>query len=480
MTRLQIPDLQAVVLCGPGHRLAPMIDEEKLPKCLLPIANRPMLYYPLTWLMQAGITDVIVVAHAVGGSRVQNYLTRIFDGGRVDLVLLEEYEGPMQALLNIKSRLKHDFLVVSCDLITDFPLSRLIEKARTSEALAIALLATPVATCWGQQPKESTEPRHRLSEEGGIIVGLDSGASPSTRNLRVLHWMHRDDLDEEGSLSLPMALLTRYPHLRLRTDLVDAHCYLLRRCLLDDVVEGEAGAGHETGTPDGSGAHPAVLASSSPIYLGLMQHSFSLPEDYLPRLVRRQLGSADHYRCEVMLVEGETHYCVRTNTLSAYAEANKQMARILGSLGVRLTSQAAEIGSKTQVGADSMIGDQSKVGDKSSVKRSVVGNYVQIGNNVKISNSLIMDYAVVEAGVKLEGCIVGFKALVRERSQLKDCDVAFEYTVEREGRTVVLIMGGVTAVANLESGPPPPACRGGGQWGVATVRGEMMGTAGSF
>lgn len=105
MTRNQVHDLQAVVLCGPGHRLSPLTDEEKLPKCMVPVANRPMLYYPLSWLMQAGITDVIVVASATGGQRLQNYLTRIYDGGRVDLVLVEEYRGTIDALLAVRSRL---------------------------------------------------------------------------------------------------------------------------------------------------------------------------------------------------------------------------------------------------------------------------------------------------------------------------------------------------------------------------------------
>lgn len=58
MTKSQVTDLQAIVLCGSGHRLNPLVDEEKLPKCMLPIANRPMLYYPLTWLLQAGINGM--------------------------------------------------------------------------------------------------------------------------------------------------------------------------------------------------------------------------------------------------------------------------------------------------------------------------------------------------------------------------------------------------------------------------------------
>lgn len=62
MTRSYITDIQAVVLCGPGHKLFPIVDEEKLPKCLLPIANKPMLHYTLSWLYQSGINGILPAA----------------------------------------------------------------------------------------------------------------------------------------------------------------------------------------------------------------------------------------------------------------------------------------------------------------------------------------------------------------------------------------------------------------------------------
>ncbi|PJF18517.1 40S ribosomal protein S8 [Paramicrosporidium saccamoebae] len=392
MTKNQVSDVQAVVLCGPGHRLSPLTDEEKLPKCMLNIANRPMLYYPLTWLMQAGITDVIVVASTTGGQRLQNYLTRIFDGGRVELVLLEEYRGTMDALLAVKSRLKNDFMVVSCDLITDFPVAKFVERCRLSSALVTSLLATPTCMCFGQQPKESTEPKHRLLDDGG--------------KERTLTWMHQDDI-EEGNMTFSMALLTRYPNVHLYTDLSDMHCYLFRR----EIFEKEE----------------------------MMHKLFSIREEFIPKLVKRQFGVEDYHRCEVLTAD--SGYCLRANTLSSLAECGKQLARIMGSNGTRLVSQAAEIGQKTQIGNDSLIGDQSKVGDKSSVKRSTVGNYVHIGNNVKISNSIIMDYAQIEDGVKLEGCIVGYKATIGEKCYLKDCDVGCEYVVERDTTLKGELMG---------------------------------------
>lgn len=306
-----------------------------------------------------------------------------------------------------------DFIVVGCDLITDFPISRLVQRSRMSDAAAISLLATPLAMNFMQQVKESTEPKHRLSEgtfchsvpaaelaglEERIVVGLDAEGK------RLLSWIPRESI-EEGNLKVPMALLTRYPHLRLLTDLHDMHCYVLRRTLLD---------------------REEVLRKSS----------FSIREEIVPDLVRRQFGTEDNYTCEAIIAD--TGHCVRANSLSSLAECGKQLVRMTGAAGGRLISQAAEVGAKTQIGNDSMIGDHSKIGEKSSVKRSVVGKHCQIGNNVKVSNSVIMDYAVVEDGCRVEGSTIGLKVVVREKSYLKDCDVGPDHVVEAESRNCAL------------------------------------------
>ena len=233
---------------------------------------------------------------------------------------------------------------------------------------------------------------------------------------RLLSWMFKDDL-EEGNVSIPMTTLGRYPMLRLRTDLYDVHFYIFRKSVLitDNDYHGllDSPAGHDL---------------------------FSIREDFVPQMIRRQLGSADHYRCEAYIID--SGYCLRANTLSALAECGKQLTRIAASNNIRLISQAAVIGNKAQIGGDSMIGDHSRVGDKSSVKRSVIGNHVQMGSNVKVSNSIVLDGAIIEDGVKLEGCIVGYKSHIQEKSYLKDCDVGGEHLVEKETTCKGEVFGG--------------------------------------
>lgn len=50
---------QAIILCGPGVSLNTFTSNpEEFPKALIPIANRPMVWYPLDWCYRMGITSM--------------------------------------------------------------------------------------------------------------------------------------------------------------------------------------------------------------------------------------------------------------------------------------------------------------------------------------------------------------------------------------------------------------------------------------
>ena len=57
-TNMPSPGFQAIILCGPGVSLNTFTSNpEEYPKALVPIANRPMVWYPLDWCYRAGITS---------------------------------------------------------------------------------------------------------------------------------------------------------------------------------------------------------------------------------------------------------------------------------------------------------------------------------------------------------------------------------------------------------------------------------------
>ena len=58
------PGFQAIILCGPGVSLNTFTaNPEDFPKALVPIANRPMVWYPLDWCYRMGITSKYRAVH---------------------------------------------------------------------------------------------------------------------------------------------------------------------------------------------------------------------------------------------------------------------------------------------------------------------------------------------------------------------------------------------------------------------------------
>jgi hypothetical protein len=57
---------QALILCGPGVSLNTFTSSpEEFPKALVPIANRPMVWYPLDWCYRMGISSMFNLSSAI-------------------------------------------------------------------------------------------------------------------------------------------------------------------------------------------------------------------------------------------------------------------------------------------------------------------------------------------------------------------------------------------------------------------------------
>lgn len=383
MTKGPNSDIQAVILCGPGHGLGPIIDEETSPKCMLPVGNKPLLYYPITWLQQSGISgtpsclepcphsllDIILVAHQDMYSRLTQFIKlHINDGGNhIDVLCLESSStGTMDALRAVRPRLHSDFILLSCDLITETPLYKMIEQHRTNSALVTIMLATSPQAPTGGKGEDAN--RFTELEESEVFAGMDESRK------RLLYLVGKADVDD--NLEFRMSLLYKFPCILLRTNLTDAHCYIFRKEFLELLDSGEANG---------------------------QRKFFSVREELIPRLVRKQKPSTKCVdrlaatgvpdQCAVRLVDGE--FCVRVNSLKSYTEANRHIMKTLPAGIVRM-SPSADISPKGGVGSDSMVGDFTKLGEKSSVKRSVIGSNVIIGKNVKISSCIIMDNVTID------------------------------------------------------------------------------------
>ncbi|OJD21991.1 hypothetical protein ACJ73_06665 [Blastomyces percursus] len=135
---------QALILCGPGVSLNTFTSNpEEFPKALVPIANRPMVWYPLDWCYRMGITNLTLITPqssqpALEAALSQNpHLTSLpspspsvlaprdlsFTTGTSELLRLPE----------VQACIKSDFMLLPCDLICDLLGESLLEAWMSSQ-----------------------------------------------------------------------------------------------------------------------------------------------------------------------------------------------------------------------------------------------------------------------------------------------------------------------------------------------------------
>ncbi len=158
--------MKALVLsAGYGERLRPLTD--RTPKPILEAGGRPLIHYPLLMLRHAGIIDVAVNIHHLGG-KIKEALG---DGGGMGLRITYSPEptlagtgGPLLALRDFFGG--ETFALLNCDTIVDLDLRAMIAAHRASGALATLLL--------------------RAAGAGVAYSGIECGHDGRIRRMRLL------------------------------------------------------------------------------------------------------------------------------------------------------------------------------------------------------------------------------------------------------------------------------------------------------
>lgn len=115
------------------------------------------------------MADIILVVHKSLHSKIGQFLKLHINesGNRISIFAAEEFEGgTVGALQAVRPLLDRDFILLSCDLITDFPLYRMIDQHRTSDALVTTLLTK-------EEPNKQDEARYGGSDDCQIYAAVD-------------------------------------------------------------------------------------------------------------------------------------------------------------------------------------------------------------------------------------------------------------------------------------------------------------------
>ncbi len=137
-----VSDLKGIILAGGlGKRLEPLTRITN--KHLLPIYNRPMIYYPIATLVEAGISDIMVVT---GGSNAGDFLRLLGNGSEFGLIHInytyQRGEGGIADALMLAEHFADGskVVVILGDNIVGCSIKKYIQKFRQQENGARILL----------------------------------------------------------------------------------------------------------------------------------------------------------------------------------------------------------------------------------------------------------------------------------------------------------------------------------------------------
>ena len=118
--------MKAMVLAaGLGTRLRPLTEDK--PKCLIPLAGRPLLDWTLRWLYRWGVTECVINLHYLA-AQVKQFLG---DGSRYGIQVHYSYEpqllGTAGAVKKVAGFFDRPFFVIYSDNFSQWNLGRLVD-----------------------------------------------------------------------------------------------------------------------------------------------------------------------------------------------------------------------------------------------------------------------------------------------------------------------------------------------------------------
>ncbi|KAI5851059.1 nucleotide-diphospho-sugar transferase [Tricharina praecox] len=471
---------QAVILCGPGTGLYPFTGAEDLPKALLPIANKPMLHYPLEWCEKAGFDSILVLTLKEHHAAIQSYIRSHRTFKAQGLYIQAEEASSINDNLGTadvlriafqKGWLNSDFAVIPCDLVTNLEGHRLAE-------LWMVLQAGFDADLGRRSRKHRTAGDGEDGRRGGLVVCYDTmgegavkgqetdliAVAPVTKPMMcsslpegdvgvLLTRSSTQALKGVSEIPIRHSMLRKHPNMKLYSTFRDAGICFLPHWVLkfiernpsmtslrEDVLPWLAKSrwqnrrlaeklglmGILTGSETSATGDNDSQAAGEEYDVGSMSTMRLRRADDAPAEIPPMLAYLPNAPSMFMRRVDTTHLYLYTSLYLAKSDPSQPSTQIKIDPG-------STIGEKAVVtGADCLIADKVTVGAKAIVKKSVLGYGVTIGRGARLMGCVLMDGATVEENAKLEGCTVGRKAIIGAKSVLKDCEIAENYYVEKE------------------------------------------------
>ena len=338
---------------------------------------------------------------------------------------MDQQLGTAESLSYAKDRIISDLIVLSCDIVTDFPLTRLITLFRDQDPSLIALVSTrnPTATtrCFGSA-------KSRPEKD---LIGVDGK--------RLVFFNLESDFGQ--SIPFSKTMFRQCPDFQIFSNYFDSHIYFFKKYEIDDLIRDSAmtslkgeflpylvqkqfSPGNFVTKSESQELQPGKCCEENDVISkafnrldvggGSRRGLLLLPVN------QNKYPTGRSSRCFVEVMrEG---YCVRSNSLAGYIEANKMIS----------ATEADKTRGRNFV--NSILGKNSVCADNSHLIRSVVGSNCNIKANVKISDSVIMDGVTIEEGSVIQASILCPDSRVGKKSSLERCLVSSGYQIHPQSQ----------------------------------------------
>ncbi|KZZ92131.1 Armadillo-type fold protein [Moelleriella libera RCEF 2490] len=389
------------------------------PRCLLPLANTPLIEYTLEFLAMNGVNEVYIYCGAFT-NQVEDYISRSrwatslpsSPFSVVQFVRVSDARSVGDILRDLDKRalVDGDFLVVHGDLVSNFLLDETLAAHRKRRETSAANIMTVVLRSGGLE-------RHRTQTNGITpIFAVDK------KTQRLLHYDEMSPLQSDHYLALDPAIADELSaDFELRADLIDAHVdictpevlalwsesfdyELPRRNFLHGVLK--------DWELNGKMIYAAILEDGYAARASNLQMYDSISRDILggwtpPFIPENNLLPSQTYERQgngVVMEQGASHaYDARlTDTVIGAGTTIGPGTRISNCF----IGKGCKIGAKVVL-EDSYIWDDTTIEEGSSVTHAVIGDSVTVGKRcILTAGSLIASGVRIGAETKLTGSTI--------------------------------------------------------------------------
>ncbi|KAK6346056.1 hypothetical protein TWF730_010390 [Orbilia blumenaviensis] len=373
--------LQAVVIADSFNKRFRPLTLEK-PRCLLPLANTPIIEYTLEFLALGGVEEVFLYCHA-HHDMIREYIrdskwSKESSPFQIRVVYSPSITsvGDVMRELDQSRLIKEDFILVSGDIVSNVSLQGILKEHKARRLADKNCIMTTVL--------REVSPNHRSRPRGeNALFILDQNRE------RILHYEYLKQSDSESAVFLPRELGKTCPTMSFQENFLDC-------CI--DIVSFEVPPLF-TENFDWQHSRKDFLHGilMDELY-GKTVYAHILKSGYAGRI--QSLQTYDSILQDI--IRKWTHpFCPDTNLDEQTYKYTK--GHIYKESKVILAQSAV-------IKDNSIIGSGTSVGDGTVIAGATIGRNCMIGKNVELHSAIIWDNVVVGDNCTLGNCVVASDA----------------------------------------------------------------------